>query len=136
MMHLMAWSVLTCCLIRGFHGILLRGRKTLDGLGGAEKDGTPVEQGTGPNVASYFVCTELASGPFTRLPDVRPGHIKVARRLKRFLTGRLDSQVCLATVRAASQDGSIYVAEGFSDPSAIYQQLPATSTGTSQTINF
>lgn len=65
----------------------------MDAADGAEKDGTPVEQGTGPNSASYFVCTELASGPFNRLPDVRPGQIKVARRLKRFLTGHLDSEV-------------------------------------------
>ena len=63
----------------------------------AEKDGTPVEQGTGPNAASYFVCSELGTGPFTRLPEVRPGQIKVARRLKRFLTGRLDSEVRTGT---------------------------------------
>ena len=60
---------------------------------GAEKDGTPVEQASGPNSCSYFVCTDLGSGPMTRLPEVRPSQIKVARQLKRFLTGRLDSEV-------------------------------------------
>ncbi|KAK9832258.1 hypothetical protein WJX74_004503 [Apatococcus lobatus] len=111
----------------------------------AEKDGIPVEQGTGPNAASYFVCTELASGPFTRLPDVRPGQIKVARRLKRFLTGCLDSEVsaypvfpgkeaeylraqiariaattlvCPAGAFQASEEGALEKVEGFAAPPA------------------
>ncbi len=68
-----------------------------------EKDGTPVEQASGPNAVSYFVCTELGSGPFTRLPEVRPTQIKVARRLKRFLTGRLDSEASLLLISPSHQ---------------------------------
>ncbi|GMH45997.1 hypothetical protein BSKO_13961 [Bryopsis sp. KO-2023] len=52
----------------------------------------PPEVGNGANGYVYFVCNYVG-GPFSKLPSVKPQHIKVARTLKRFLTGKLDSIV-------------------------------------------
>ncbi|XP_038623286.1 radial spoke head protein 6 homolog A [Tachyglossus aculeatus] len=50
------------------------------------------ETRTGANKFLYFVCTEPGR-PWTRLPPVSPAHIVVARKIKKFLTGRLDAPV-------------------------------------------
>uniref|UniRef100_A0A6I8PM14 Radial spoke head component 4A n=1 Tax=Ornithorhynchus anatinus TaxID=9258 RepID=A0A6I8PM14_ORNAN len=50
------------------------------------------ESRTGANKFLYFVCTEPGR-PWTRLPPVSPAHIVVARKIKKFLTGRLDAPV-------------------------------------------
>jgi hypothetical protein len=52
----------------------------------------PFEANTGANKNVYFVCNYLG-GPFTQLPFVTPDQIKVARQIKKFLTGRLTSHV-------------------------------------------
>ncbi|KAG1678015.1 hypothetical protein FOA52_000811 [Chlamydomonas sp. UWO 241] len=52
----------------------------------------PNEAGTGTNNYVYYVCNYLG-GPFTMLPVVLPAHIKAARSIRKFLTGKLDSPV-------------------------------------------
>lgn len=52
----------------------------------------PLEVASGANGFVYFVC-HYAGGQFTRLPSVQPQHIKIARTIKRILTGKLDSSV-------------------------------------------
>lgn len=66
---------------------------------GAEQEyGRPIsklpseENGTGSNKNVYFVCSFLG-GSFTRLPDVKPLMVTSALSLKKFLTGKLDSEV-------------------------------------------
>ena len=55
-------------------------------------DAVPMEQTSGTNVSTYFVCNYLG-GPLTRLPNAKPQHIKAARQLKRYFTGKLSSPV-------------------------------------------
>ena len=53
----------------------------------------PAEKsGAGANGYTYYVCSFLG-GPLTRLPAVKPAQIKAARQIKKFVTGKLDSQV-------------------------------------------
>lgn len=53
----------------------------------------PAEKsGTGANGYTYFVCNHLG-GPLSRLPPVKPAQIKAARQVKKFVTGKLDTQV-------------------------------------------
>jgi radial spoke head protein 4/6 len=52
-----------------------------------------VEQGTGTNNHSYFVCNRIGDTKLIKLPDVRPEQIVAARTLKRLLTGDLSSTV-------------------------------------------
>ncbi|KAK9828684.1 hypothetical protein WJX72_001516 [[Myrmecia] bisecta] len=52
----------------------------------------PMEKGSGSNGYVYFVCNQLG-GPLSRLPSVKPTHIKKARQLKKFVTGKLDAPV-------------------------------------------
>lgn len=52
----------------------------------------PYEKNTGSNNYVYYVCNFLG-GEFTQLPFVRPNDIKEARTIKKFLTGRLTSEV-------------------------------------------
>ena len=66
---------------------------------GAEPEfGRPVstipseENGVGSNKNIYFICSYLG-GAFTRLPDVSPLMITTAKGIKKFLTGKLDSEV-------------------------------------------
>lgn len=58
----------------------------------APEGDVPNEAGTGANNYVYFVCNYLG-GPFTMLPAVLPGQIKASRRIRKFLTGRLDALV-------------------------------------------
>lgn len=48
--------------------------------------------GTGANTYTYYVCSYLG-GAFRKLPDVTPQQIKVARQIKKFLTGSLEAPV-------------------------------------------
>lgn len=48
--------------------------------------------GSGANSFTYFVCS-YPGGPFSRLPEVTPAQIKVARQIKKFLTGNLTAPV-------------------------------------------
>lgn len=50
------------------------------------------ESGTGANKHAYFVSSFLG-GAFTRLPEVSPLMVTTARSIKKFLTGKLDSEV-------------------------------------------
>ncbi|XP_074043530.1 radial spoke head protein 4 homolog A isoform X2 [Macrotis lagotis] len=50
------------------------------------------ENRTGANKYTYFVCSEPGR-PWTRLPSVTPAQIVIARRIKKFFTGRLDAAV-------------------------------------------
>ena len=50
------------------------------------------DQGTGANMNTYWVCTELG-GEWTRLPNVAPAHISAARNVRRFFTGNLEAAV-------------------------------------------
>ena len=53
----------------------------------------PAEKGgAGANGYTYFVASFLG-GPLSRLPAVKPAQIKAARQIKKFVTGKLDSQV-------------------------------------------
>jgi len=47
---------------------------------------------TGSNKKTYFVCNEPGK-PWIKLPAATPGQISVARKIKKFLTGRLDAPV-------------------------------------------
>lgn len=49
--------------------------------------------GSGLNRKSYFVCTRLGA-PWTELPPVTSQQMQVARKIRKFLTGRLDAEVC------------------------------------------
>ncbi|KAK3587001.1 hypothetical protein CHS0354_026721 [Potamilus streckersoni] len=46
--------------------------------------------GTGLNRKVYFVCSELGM-PWTKLPHVTPAQIQIARKIRKFFTGNLDS---------------------------------------------
>ena len=48
--------------------------------------------GTGANGYTYFVCNQLG-GALARLPLVKPSHIKAARQVKKFVSGKLEAQV-------------------------------------------
>lgn len=48
--------------------------------------------GEGPNKYTYFVCSSIG-GSWTRLPNVTPHQIIVARQIRRFFTGALDAAV-------------------------------------------
>ncbi len=52
----------------------------------------PTEWGAGSNGYIYFCCSYLG-GPMSQLPHVTPKQVKVARSIKKLLTGRLSSQV-------------------------------------------
>ena len=47
---------------------------------------------TGCNRKTYFVCSEPGK-PWVKLPIVTPAQISVARKIKKFFTGRLESPV-------------------------------------------
>lgn len=50
--------------------------------------------GRGLNRKSYFVCTRLGSAAcWTELPPVTPAQVRVARQIRKLLTGRLDAAV-------------------------------------------
>ena len=55
-------------------------------------DGVPMEIDAGANAYVYFTCN-APGDTIQRLPDVKPEHIRIARALRRFLTGRLDADV-------------------------------------------
>lgn len=48
--------------------------------------------GAGANGYTYFVCNQLG-GALSRLPLVKPSHIKAARQVKKFVSGKLETQV-------------------------------------------
>ncbi|XP_036623517.1 radial spoke head protein 4 homolog A [Trichosurus vulpecula] len=50
------------------------------------------ENRTGANKYTYFVCNEPGK-PWVRLPSVTPAQIVIARKIKKFFTGRLDAPV-------------------------------------------
>lgn len=61
--------------------------------GVAGPDEVPSEKGgAGANGYTYFVCSQLG-GALSRLPQVKPAHIRAARQIKKFVTGKLDTQV-------------------------------------------
>jgi radial spoke head protein 4/6 len=53
----------------------------------------PREYGTGANEFQYYVSNNLGDSTFVKLPDVLPGHIRHARKLRKLLTGSLHSEV-------------------------------------------
>ncbi|XP_007454994.1 PREDICTED: radial spoke head protein 4 homolog A isoform X2 [Lipotes vexillifer] len=54
---------------------------------------TPKEESrTGANKYVYFVCNEPGR-PWVKLPAVTPAQIVIARKIKKFLTGRLDTPI-------------------------------------------
>ncbi|XP_027972808.1 radial spoke head protein 4 homolog A [Eumetopias jubatus] len=50
------------------------------------------ESRTGANKYVYFVCNE-PGGPWVKLPSVTPAQIVIARKIKKFFTGRLETPV-------------------------------------------
>ena len=48
--------------------------------------------GAGANGYTYYVCNQLG-GALSRLPPIKPSHIKAARQVKKFVSGKLDAQV-------------------------------------------
>uniref|UniRef100_A0A3B3TC21 Radial spoke head 6 homolog A n=1 Tax=Paramormyrops kingsleyae TaxID=1676925 RepID=A0A3B3TC21_9TELE len=48
--------------------------------------------GTGANKFTYFVCREPGL-PWVRLPPVTPAQVTVARKIRKFFTGRLDAPI-------------------------------------------
>ncbi|CAH1791393.1 unnamed protein product [Owenia fusiformis] len=70
----------------------------------AEEDDTPKpdfkppavipkeENRTGSNKKTYFVCNDPGK-PWIKLPPVTPAQIDIARKMKKFFTGRLDAPV-------------------------------------------
>lgn len=58
----------------------------------AAEDVKTIEGAEGTNKYAFWVCS-YAGGPWTKLPDVTPEAIVVARQIKRFFTGRLDAPV-------------------------------------------
>lgn len=56
----------------------------------------PAEKGgAGANGYTYFVCNQLG-GALSCLPSVKPSHIRAARQVKKFVSGKLDAQVRMA----------------------------------------
>lgn len=51
------------------------------------------EKGTGVNKFTYFVTTDLLSGQWTKLPDLKPSQIMAARQIKVKFTGDLQRKV-------------------------------------------
>jgi len=49
---------------------------------------------TGANKKTYFVCNEPGK-VWVKLPQVTPAQITTARKVKKFLTGRLDAPVSI-----------------------------------------
>lgn len=47
---------------------------------------------SGCNRKTYFVCNEPGK-PWVKLPNVTPAQISIARKIKKFFTGRLDAPV-------------------------------------------
>jgi len=47
--------------------------------------------GAGANGYTYFVCNNLG-GALSRLHSVKPAHIRAARQVKKFVSGKLDVQ--------------------------------------------
>ena len=59
----------------------------------ARPNDVPSEKGrAGANGYTYFVCNQLG-GALSCLPPVKPSHIKAARQVKKFVSGKLDAQV-------------------------------------------
>lgn len=56
------------------------------------EDAKAVEGAEGVNKYAFWICHH-AGGPWTRLPDATPEAILCARKIKRFLTGDLESSV-------------------------------------------
>lgn len=52
----------------------------------------PIEEDSGPNLFSYFVCTHLG-GKWTLLPDLLPKQIVASRSIKQMFTGNLEAEV-------------------------------------------
>lgn len=52
----------------------------------------PIEEDSGPNLNSYFVCTALG-GKWTLLPDILPHQIVASRSIKQMFTGNLNAPV-------------------------------------------
>mmetsp|Transcript_42926 Transcript_42926/g.69646 ORF Transcript_42926/g.69646 Transcript_42926/m.69646 type:complete len:489 (-) Transcript_42926:388-1854(-) len=52
----------------------------------------PPEKNIGTNKYVYWVC-KYVGGPWTRLPDVTPQQVVVARQIKKFFSGDLDAKV-------------------------------------------
>ncbi|XP_068933470.1 radial spoke head protein 4 homolog A [Petaurus breviceps papuanus] len=50
------------------------------------------ENRTGTNKYTYFVCNEPGR-PWVKLPSVTPAQIVIARKIKKFFTGRLDAPI-------------------------------------------
>ena len=48
--------------------------------------------GAGANGYTYFVCNHLGEA-LSRLPPVKPSQIRAARQVKKFVSGKLDTQV-------------------------------------------
>ena len=59
---------------------------------GESGEDVPAELGAGANAHVYFTCSAPGDA-FERLPEARPEHIRTARALRRFLTGRLEADV-------------------------------------------
>ena len=55
------------------------------------------ENRTGVNKKTYFVCNE-AGKPWIKLPSVTPEQISLARKIKKFFTGRLDAPVSIVVL--------------------------------------
>eukprot|EP00754_Rhynchopus_humris_P035969 Rhum_TRINITY_DN17681_c0_g1::Rhum_TRINITY_DN17681_c0_g1_i1::g.166327::m.166327/K19756/RSPH4A; radial spoke head protein 4A len=59
---------------------------------GLEVPVPPEPPGVGLNRYTFWVC-EHAGGPWVPLPDVTPEQVAVARRIRKYFTGRLDAAV-------------------------------------------
>lgn len=68
-------------------GVRRRGRR-------GPRPSTPAEEaGTGLNAMCYYACTSADPMSWTRLPDVSPHHITVARQLRCRFSGNLDAPI-------------------------------------------
>jgi radial spoke head protein 4A len=63
----------------------------------------PVEEDTGPNTFSYFVCTALG-GKWSLLPDTKPKQIVASRSIRQLFTGNLDAEVIAPPGRFAGTE--------------------------------
>ncbi|KAL3148750.1 hypothetical protein ABBQ38_014161 [Trebouxia sp. C0009 RCD-2024] len=82
------------------------------------------KSGAGANGYTYFVCNQLGGALF-RLPLVKPSHIKAARQVKKFVSGKLEAQLariaastvlCPAGYFTANEEGGLDKAEDFTPP--------------------
>ena len=51
------------------------------------------EKGTGVNKYTYYAANDVVNNKWTKLPDLKPSHIRSARSIKVHFTGDLERKI-------------------------------------------